>query len=93
MPDSNACQMILKYFLMNRELFIKAYHNRVYAYSSGSKFKEVCGDVAAWVEKHEVLYEKYKAQPDVRMLTYLHLSSSVHLFDTNLHALRKAQSP
>lgn len=44
MASSNACQLLLKYILLNRMLFIKGYHNRVYSYSSGTKFLE-CTDV------------------------------------------------
>jgi len=65
MADSNACQMVLKYLLMNKDLFIKAFHNRVYAYSSGTKFKEVCEDLEKWVKKQEVLHEMYKNDPNV----------------------------
>ena len=51
MPDSNACQMVLKYMLMNRADFIKAYHDREYYYSSGTKFAECIGALQAWVDK------------------------------------------
>ena len=53
MPDSNACQMVLKYMLMNRGEFIKAYHDREYYYSSGTKFAECIGPLQAWVKKLE----------------------------------------
>jgi len=67
MPESNACQMVLKYLLMNRDNFIKALHNRVYAYSSGTKFKLVCEELVEWITKKEALYKIYKAQPNVSM--------------------------
>ena len=38
MPESNACQMVLKYLTLNRSKFVKCFHNRLYYYSSGSIF-------------------------------------------------------
>ena len=60
MPDSNACQMVLKYMLMNRADFIKAYHDREYYYSSGTKFAEYIGSLQVWGDK----LEKTRASSD-----------------------------
>ena len=59
MPSCNSCQLVLKYMLMNKNTFIKAYHNRVYAFSSGSKFDEVMGPLSKWIEHHQELREKW----------------------------------
>ena len=49
LASSNACQLLLKYILLNRNSFIKAYHNRVYSYSSGTKFLEVTDKLERWM--------------------------------------------
>ena len=61
MPSCNSCQLVLKYMLMNKNTFIKAYHNRLYAFSSGSKFDEVMGPLSKWLEKHQALRDKWSA--------------------------------
>ena len=48
-----ACQLVLKYMLMNRRAFVKAFHNRVYFFSSGTKFMQVSTTLSKWIEKHE----------------------------------------
>ena len=53
MPDANSSQLVLQYMLVNRQLFVKAYHNRVYSYSSGSKFAEVAYPLTQWKEQLE----------------------------------------
>ena len=53
MPDANSSQLVLQYMLVNRQLFVKAYHNRVYSYSSGSKFTEVAYPLTQWKEQLE----------------------------------------
>ena len=78
MPASNACQLVFKYLLMNPHLFVKAFHNRVYAYSSGSKFLEVSGKLAEWIESNQKTLDAYdSAEEEVlychiltRMATY-----------------------
>ena len=44
---------------MNPHLFVKVFHNRVYAYSSGSKFLEVSGKLAEWIESHQKTLDAY----------------------------------
>ena len=44
---------------MNRALFIKAYHNRVYAFSSGTKFSAVCGDLKKWLNTHQRVWDDF----------------------------------
>ena len=38
MPESNSCQRLLKYMLLNRVAFVKTYHDRMFCFSSGTKF-------------------------------------------------------
>ena len=63
MPESNACQLVLKYVVMNRSSFIKAYHNRVYAFSSGTKFSMVCDPIKKWIKTQQNLREKWEEDP------------------------------
>ena len=58
MPDVNSSQLVLEYMFVNRPVFVKAYHNRVYAYSSGSKFAEVTYPLEQWIEQLEGLRAK-----------------------------------
>ena len=51
MPQTNACQLVLKYMLMNKKTFTKAYHDRLYYFSSGSKFMEVSGRLNKWMDE------------------------------------------
>ena len=48
MPETNACQLVLKYLMLNRSQFVKAFHNRVYSFSSGTKFTTVCVPLFKW---------------------------------------------
>ena len=50
MPETNACQLVLKYMLMNKKTFSKAYHDRLYYFSSGSKFMEISGRLSKWMD-------------------------------------------
>jgi len=36
--------------LLNKDIFVKAYHNRVYSYSSGTKFGDVVDDLQHWMD-------------------------------------------
>ena len=65
--DSNDCQMVFKYMLVNRLLFIKTYHNRAYAYSSGTKFTTVCAPLKKWLKKREKILEDYDEDTGVSM--------------------------
>ena len=53
MPDAKSSQLVLKYMLVNRHLFVKSYHNRVYSYSSGSKFKDVAEPLVKWLDQQK----------------------------------------
>ena len=46
--ESNVTRSVLKYITVNEERFLKAYHNRVYAFSSGSIFTDVCIKLEEW---------------------------------------------
>ena len=50
LPTTNACQLLLKYILLNRMSFIKGYHNRVYSFSSGTKFLECTPRLDKWMD-------------------------------------------
>ena len=50
LASANCCQLLLKYILVNRKNFIKAFHNRVYAYSSGTKFLECSNQLQLWLD-------------------------------------------
>ena len=64
MPESNACQLVLKYLLVNKTVFVKAYHDRMYFYSSGTKFSLVTAPLQKWIKKQEDARKKYDADPD-----------------------------
>ena len=53
MPESNACQLVLKYMLIKKTIFVKAYHDRLYFYSSGTKFGMIVGPLQDWQHTHE----------------------------------------
>ena len=53
MPESNACQLVLKYILSNKGLFIKSYHDRMYFFSSGTKFSIIVGPLHDWQRTQE----------------------------------------
>ena len=61
MPESNACQLVLKYMLLNQNTFIKAYHDRMYFYSSGTKFGMIVGPLQQWQHKHQRVLEQFDA--------------------------------
>ena len=63
MPGVNSCQLILKYMLMNKNSFIKAFHNRAYSFSSGSKFDEIIGPLEDWIEERKETRERWIADP------------------------------
>ena len=63
MPETNACQLVLKYLLMNTKTFSKAYHDRLYYFSSGSKFMEISGHLNKWVEEQNVARTKFLQDP------------------------------
>ena len=69
MPEANSCQLILKYMLLNREAFVKAFHDRMYYYSSGTKFCEVFGPLSTWMTSQDKLHDAYVKDP-VRPLTH-----------------------
>ena len=68
MATSNACQLLLKYILLNRSLFIKGYHNRVYSYSSGTKFLEVTAQLQRWFDGVQDVRAKDPTIPDARVI-------------------------
>ena len=37
---------------MNQDDFVKAFHNRVYAFSSGTQFSVVSSELQEWVKKY-----------------------------------------
>jgi hypothetical protein len=41
-------------------MFVKAYHNRVYSYSSGTKFKIACADLKKWFDKRQKLWDTFE---------------------------------
>ena len=59
MSEANSCQLILKYLLVNRDKFVKAFHDRMYYYSSGTKFSQVSGPLNAWMTKQDKLNQAY----------------------------------
>ena len=64
MPDTNACQLVLKYLLLNRTTFCKAYHDRLYYFSSGSKFMQIGGALQEWITKGKKKKDDYDKDPD-----------------------------
>ena len=79
MPESNACQLVLKYLLMNKETFVKAFHNRVYAFSSGSKFGEISGELMDWMRTAQKVFDSFKTTNDgVITHTHTHTHSHTH---------------
>ena len=63
MPETNACQLVLKYMLMNKKTFSKAYHDRLYYFSSGSKFMEISEHLNKWMEDQNGEREKFLQDP------------------------------
>jgi len=86
--QSNACQLVLKYLLLNPENLAKAWRSRLYYYSSGSVFQQVSGDLITWLEEHEdegkrmlrkVTYIHVYAHKYTYMLMCVHMF--IHMFD------------
>ena len=50
LSTSNCCQLVLKYLLMNQDDFVKAFHNRVYSFSSATKFSTVALKLMEWIK-------------------------------------------
>jgi hypothetical protein len=48
MLESNAAQNVLKYIMVNEDAFVKGAHNRIYPYSSGSIFNNICTPLEVW---------------------------------------------
>jgi hypothetical protein len=65
LPESNSCQLVLKYMLLNQEQFVKAYHDRMYFFSSGTKFAAVSGPINAWMKLQDRQRAAY-AEDNVR---------------------------
>ena len=61
MPESNSCQLILKYMLLNQDEFVKAYHDRMYYFSSGTKFALVSAPLNAWMDQQDRKRDAYAA--------------------------------
>lgn len=59
MSHSNRCQVILKYMLLNKNVFCKAYF-----FSSGSKFADIAGPIKIWMEQTLAGYEHFTEDPD-----------------------------
>ena len=79
MPDANSSRLVLEYMLVNRPVFVKAYHNRVYSYSSGSKFSEVAYPLQQWMEQLESQRAKNPSLPSVkRTLKLLNNVNNLH---------------
>lgn len=79
MPDAKSSQLILKYVLANRHLFVKAYHNRVYSYSSGTKFAEVSHPLTKWLDQLNSLRRKDPTLPnEKRTLKLLNDVNNLH---------------
>ena len=79
MPDANSSRLVLEYMLVNRPVFVKAYHNRVYSYSSGSKFSEVAYPLQQWMEQLESQRAKNPSLPSAkRTLKLLNNVNNLH---------------
>jgi len=63
LANSNCCQLILKYLLTNQDDFVKSFHNRVYSFSSGTKFAIVCKKLSDWIDKMDKIREKDDVSP------------------------------
>ena len=51
LATANCCNLVLKYMLMNQQEFVKAFHNRVYSFSSGTKLSIVSKRLSEWIDK------------------------------------------
>ena len=88
MPSSNACQLVFKYLLMNKDLFVKAFHNRVYSYSSGTKFAEVSDDLNDWLETAQKAMDAYAQDPEDREAPFDPVKAIKHVLDKDgLHGI------
>ena len=81
MAHSNACQMVLKYMLLNKSVFCKAYHDRMYFFSSGTKFAAISGPIKNWIEQTQGAYDRFQEDPDadVSLLLYVVLNLNRNL--------------
>ena len=59
---SNAAIKVLVYFSVNEDHFLKGYHNRIYAFSSGSIFLSVSEKLEQWM--HQVQYYDSDGEDD-----------------------------
>ena len=50
--------------LLNRDAFVKAYHDRMYYFSSGTKFTLVGGPLMDWMTRQDKLREAYIKEHD-----------------------------
>ena len=64
MAESNSCQLILKYMLLNRDALVKAYHDRMYYYSSGTKFIVESVQLFEWIKKMDRKRDVYAEDHD-----------------------------
>ena len=67
--------------LLNRDLFVKAWHNRVYSFSSGTKFGQAGSELKKWFneakQKWDRLYNEEGADVDVS--THMHTCMCTHI--------------
>ena len=73
MPSSNACQLVLKYFLINEKDFKKAFQNRLYYYSSGSVFSKIAEPIDSWIAFQENTSDEDSTQPEVPVHVDVHI--------------------
>ena len=53
-PESDSCQKLLYFLLMNPQLVVRGWRNMQQLFSSASFFEEVKGDLQAWIHEGEV---------------------------------------
>ena len=64
---------------VNSQLFVKTFHNRVYSYSSGSKFTEVTHPLTQWKEQLEAQHAENPSLPATkRTLKLLNNVNNLH---------------
>ena len=73
MPSSNACQLVLKYFLIHEKDFKKAYQNRLYYYSSGSVFSVIADPITRWIAFNENTSDEDSSKPEVLVHVDVHI--------------------
>ena len=95
MPDSNACQLVLKYLLLNKDVFVKAFHNRLYSFSSGSKFSEVADALQDWFATAQSALQAYDPDAtEVHPHPHTHTRSLTHsLTCTHIHTFNYQGDP